>query len=122
MSRILRSLVTIGALYSVVACNSSTSSVIPQPPNPTTTTITLDGASGSPLPNATVTLSTGIANHAPSGVISKQKTNGIGQVTFFNLPLNGQLCVSSSNSSVLVYYCANPFPATYTLSFAVTGG
>ncbi len=109
-------------MCAAAACNSSTSPVIPQPPNPTTTTITVDSGAGLPLANETVTLSTGIANHAPTGVIAKQMTNALGQVTFFNLPLSGQVCVSAISGSIFASYCATPFPATYTLEFPASGG
>jgi hypothetical protein len=116
-SSTFRSLVTIGLLCAVTACNNNGSAVIPTPPNATTTIITVDAASGAPIPGILVTLSTGISGHAPTGVISKQKTNTTGQVTFFNLPLSGQVCVSAVANSILAYYCTTPFPGTYTLSF-----
>ncbi len=119
---ILRCLGTIGLACAVAACNSSTSSVIPQPPNPTTTTITVDSGAGVPIANEAVTLSTGIANRAPTGTIATQKTNALGQTTFFNLPLSGQVCVSAISGSIFASYCAAPFPATYTIQFLATGG
>ncbi|MFY9720563.1 MAG: hypothetical protein WAK16_13070 [Candidatus Cybelea sp.] len=122
MPWILRCLATTGLLCSVAACNSSTSSVIPQPPNPSTTTITVDAGTGAPLANEAVTLSTGIANRAATGVIATQKTNSIGQTTFFMLPLSGQLCVSATSDSIFGSYCTTPFPATFTLSFSPSGG
>lgn len=113
-----RSLGTIALLCAVTACNNNGSSVLPTSPNSSTTIITVDGATnGSPLTGILVTLSTGFSNNAPTGVISKQKTNAAGQVTFFNLPLSGKVCVSAVQNSIIAYYCTTPFPGTYTLSF-----
>jgi hypothetical protein len=120
MPWMLRALGTIGVLCSVVACNSTSSSVIPPVPNPSSTTITVNSSTGAPIAYLSVTLSTGIANHAPTGVISTAKTNALGMVTFTNLPFSGQACVSAINGSIFASYCATPFPATYTLAFAVS--
>jgi hypothetical protein len=117
MSWMLRVLGTIGVLCSVVACNSSGSSALPPTPNPSSTTITVNSSAGTPIPYLSVTLSTGIANHAPTGVISTAKTSALGTVTFTNLPFSGQACISAINASIFASYCATPFPATYTLVF-----
>jgi hypothetical protein len=114
----LRVLGTIGLLCSVVACNSSGSSAIPPVPNPSSAIITVNSSAGTPIPYLTVTLSTAIVNHAPTGVISTAETNALGMVTFSNLPFSGQACVSAINGSIFGSYCATPFPATYTLTFA----
>jgi hypothetical protein len=115
----LRSVLTIG-LFSVLAgCNTS-SAVPPAPsPNPNSTQITTETFGGQPIANLTVTLSTGITNHEPSGVIATAKTNYAGIVTFSNLP-SGQLCVSAVQGSLFASYCASPFPATYTLQFTAS--
>ncbi|MFY9737445.1 MAG: hypothetical protein WAK11_00190 [Candidatus Cybelea sp.] len=117
MSLMLRVVGTIGVLCSIVACNSSGSSALPPTPNPSSTTITVNSATGAPIAYLSVTLSTGIANHAPSGVISTAKTSALGTVTFTNLPFSGQACVSATEASIFASYCATPFPATYTLAF-----
>ncbi|MFZ0575397.1 MAG: hypothetical protein WA304_11245 [Candidatus Cybelea sp.] len=117
MSWMLRVLGTIGVLCSVVACNSSGSSVIPPAPNPSSTTITVNSSTGAPIAYLPVTLSTGIANHAPTGVISTVKTSALGTVTFTNLPFSGQACISATSASIFASYCATPFPGTYTLTF-----
>jgi hypothetical protein len=116
-SSTFRFLGTVGLLCALTACNTNGSSAIPTSPNSSTTIITVDGASGSPLIGVLVTLSTGFSNHAPTGVISKQKTDAAGQVTFFNLPISGELCVSAVQNSITAFYCTTPFPGTFTLTF-----
>ncbi len=107
-------------LFLVSACAGSSSS--PTPPanaNPTSITITVTGKGGGPVFDVSVVLSTSIVDGQPGGVISSDPTNSGGQVTFFNLPRSGQLCVyaiTNINGPVQhASHCAYPFPAGYTL-------
>lgn len=115
----LRYPVIIG-LFLVSACAGSSSS--PTPPanaNPTSTTITVTGKGGGPVFDVSVVLSTSVVDGQPGGVISSEPTNSGGQVTLFNLPRSGQLCVYAvTNISGPVQHashCTYPFPARYTL-------
>ncbi len=115
-----RSLGTIGLLIALAACNgNSGGSSVPSGENPSSATITVTGKGGGPLFEVSVTLSTSIVAGQPSGIISSDPTNSAGQVTFFNLPRSGQLCVYAATniSGPLKHasHCAYPFPARYSL-------
>jgi hypothetical protein len=115
---ILRSVLTIGLLCAIAGCNTSSSTIPSASPNPAGTTVTVKTAAGTPIANITVTLSTGITNHKPTGVISTAKTDYAGVVTFTNLPFSGQVCVSAVDGTLFAGYCASPFPSTFTLMFS----
>ena len=121
MKQMIRDLGIVLMLSTVAACSSSSTSSTPTGPNASSTTVTVETKDGTRLGQIPVTLSTGITNGLPTGIITSDPTNSIGQVTFSNLPSAGQLCVSAETSgSGKVYrthYCAYPFPATYTLHF-----
>jgi hypothetical protein len=120
--RIARSVMIAGLAGLLAACNSSSGSTTPSGPNAKSTTVTVTNASGARLGEIPVTLSTGIVNKEPSGVISSQPTNSVGQVTFSNLPGFGQLCVyAATTNNDIVYrtnHCATAFPSSYTLKFS----
>jgi hypothetical protein len=87
--------------------------------NPATTVVTVDYA-GAPLAGIKVTLSTGLNNQTPTGVIATAATNSSGQVTFA-LPATGTLCVSATETTnagpTFAGNCAAaPFPSSYALS------
>ena len=109
------------AAAALAACNDSSSSTAPAGPNAGATTITVTTAKGAPMSQLEVTLSTGIADGEATGTIASDPTNGVGQVTFSNLPAMGQLCVSTATTvGGQVYradHCADPFPANDTLKF-----
>jgi hypothetical protein len=102
----------------LTACGGGGSSA-PTSDNPASTVVTVDFA-GSPLAGVKVTLSTGLNNQTPTGVIATAATNAAGQVTF-SLPATGTLCVSAvetiSSGMALGGSCAaQPFPSTYGIS------
>jgi len=115
----------VGALalsLALAACSSSSSSTPSTGgPNASSAVITVTTSSGSPLSGITVTLSTGITDGQPTGVINSQRSDSSGIVTFYNLPSSGQLCVSAETIAGGRFYrtnhCASPFPARYTLAF-----
>jgi hypothetical protein len=120
---VIRCAGVLAMLCAVTACNSSSTSSTPSGPNASSTTITVEDKSGARLGQIPVTLSTGVGtNGLPSGVISSDPTDSVGQVTFRSLPTSGQLCVSAETSgSGKVYrthYCTAPFPSSYTLKFS----
>jgi len=121
MSLRARTVGTIALLLALVACSSSSSSTPPSGPNPGSTVVTVTTSTGSPLSDILVTLSTGITNGQPTGVITTQRTDSSGIVTFYNLPSSGQLCVSAETTAggrlYRTNHCASPFPARYTLAF-----
>jgi hypothetical protein len=126
MYSILRSVGIIAFLYALVACNSSSSSVTnTTPSNATSTTIKVTWDNGEPIPKVTVKLSTGYDynTNTATGVITSDKTDASGSVTFSNLPRSGQLCVSTAEGdnghTYIAAYCKHPFPATYTLAFGI---
>ncbi|MGB8909679.1 MAG: hypothetical protein WCC84_13125 [Candidatus Cybelea sp.] len=92
---------------------------MPANANPSSTTITVMGKGGGPLFEVSVVLSTSIVDGQPSGIISSDRTNSGGQVTFFNLPRSGQLCVYAvtniNGPPQQANHCTYPFPARYTL-------
>ena len=107
-------------LFLITACSGSSSgSALPANANPSSTTITVTGKGGGPLFEVPVVLSSSIVGGQPSGVISSDPTNSGGQVTFFNLPRSGQLCVYAATNIngplQRASHCAYPFPARYTL-------
>jgi hypothetical protein len=113
----------VAMLCAIAACNSSSTSSTPSGPNASSTTVTVEDKNGSRLGQIPVTLSTGIGtNGLPSGIISSDPTNSIGQVTFSSLPSSGQLCVSAetegSGKVFRTHYCTTPFPSSYTLKFS----
>lgn len=118
MSWTLRCLVIIN-LFMATACGGSSGSTVPANGNPSSTTITVTDKGGGPLFEVPVVLSTAIVKGQPSGTISSGRTNSGGQVTFFNLPRSGQLCVYAativSGPVEHASNCAYPFPARYTL-------
>jgi len=118
----LRYLGLVALVCTMSACNGGSSSSTPPAPNASRTTITVTTSSGAPISEIAVTLSTGLTNGNAVGVIASERTDGGGQAIFRNLPLSGQLCVSTANAiGVQVYranHCADPFPATYTLKFS----
>ncbi len=89
--------------------------------NAPSSVITVNSASGAPLPGLVVTLSTGLNNSTPTGVISTQTTNASGQTTFSGLPSTGTLCVSTVRGAApnvtFAGQCFFPFPSSYTLQF-----
>lgn len=117
----LRSLGAGALLLALAACNGSSSSTPSDLPNASTTVVTVTTSTGGPLGGLTVTLSTNIVQGEPTGVISSQRTDSGGTVTFNNLPSQGQLCVFSATTvGGNIYkgtHCAHPFPARYTLKF-----
>jgi len=124
MSWILRCIGGIAALCLVAGCSSgsSASSTIPGP-NPGSTTVTVTTAEGTRLLDIPVTLSTGLDNNQPTGVIATKPTNSFGEVTFSNLPASQQLCACAvtTQGGGTVYrtsHCAQPFPGAYTLKFS----
>jgi hypothetical protein len=122
MIKIARSVVFTGLAASLAACNSSSASTTPTGPNASSTTITVTNAGGARLGQIPVTLSTGISKNQPTGVISSEFTNSVGQATFSNLPANGQLCVYADTTINEIFYhtshCTTAFPSNYTLKFA----
>jgi hypothetical protein len=122
MSWLARFFLFMGLACAVSACSSSSSGSVPSGPNAGSTLITVTSGKGAPLGDLSVTLSTGIGNGGPTGIITYQRTNSAGQVTFSNLPSAGQLCVYSATTfNGIVYrasHCAYPFPSSYTLKFA----
>jgi len=122
MSLSIRAAATVVLGLALAACSSSSSSSTPSGgANPSSTVITVTTASGSPLSGITVTLSTGISNGQPTGVINSQRSDPSGIVTFYNLPSSGQLCVSAATivggRLYRTNHCSSPFPARYTLAF-----
>jgi hypothetical protein len=120
--RIARFAMIAGLAGLLAACNSSTGSTTPSGPNANSTTVTVTNDLGARLGEIPVTLSTGIVNKEPSGVISSQPTNSVGQATFSNLPASGQLCIYAATTiNEIVYranHCATGFPSSYTLKFS----
>ncbi len=110
------------AAAALAACNDSASNAAPAGPNASATTITVTTAKGAPISQLEVTLSTGILDGEATGAIASDPTDGVGQVKFSNLPVTGQLCVSTATTvGGKVYradHCADPFPANYTLKFS----
>jgi hypothetical protein len=121
MSLTLRCLGALVFALTAAACSSSSSSTPDNGPNASSTTITVTESNGAPVSQIQVTLSSGILNNQPTGIITSGTTNGGGQVTFSNLPADGQLCASTATTvGGIVYrvsHCAHPFPAGYTLKF-----
>jgi hypothetical protein len=122
MALIARCLGIVGLLCAVIACKGGPSSPsVSNAPNPSSTTVTLTTSKGGPLYDLPVTLSTGVVNGSPTGVIRVQRTDTAGQAIFISLPSSGQLCVSSvTEAGGTVYrtsHCAQPFPASYRLEF-----
>jgi hypothetical protein len=122
MNWITRVLLIAGLAGVLVACHSSSGSTVPGGPNASSTTITVTNDLGDRLGQIPVTLSTGISKNEPTGVITSDPTNSVGQVTFSNLPTTGQLCVYAATTiNEIVYrvnHCATPFPSSYTLKFS----
>ena len=105
----------------LAACNSSTSSNLPNS-NATSTTVSVLSNASSPVVNIPVTLSTSLNNGVPGGtIIATSNTDGNGQVTFNGLPSTGVLCVSASQSvsgaAQTAGVCHQPFPSSVTLKF-----
>jgi hypothetical protein len=126
MSAYFRCAFVIALLAGISACSSSSSSgTTPSGPNAGSTTVTVETSTGGRLGGYQVTLSRGIGNGGPTGVIDSERTDGAGQVTFFNLPSNGQLCAYTSVTIgaklYAVSHCAQPFPSSYTLKFGPHG-
>jgi hypothetical protein len=125
MSASLRCALAATLLIGSVACSNSSSSSTPSGPNPSSTTITVEAYNGGRLGGYQVTLSTGLGADGPTGIITSERTNGVGQVIFYNLPSNGQLCVYTSVTIgarlYAVNHCAQPFPSKYTLKFGPHG-
>jgi hypothetical protein len=121
MFRYFQFVIVAAACLAVVACSSSTNSTPNTTPNASSTTVTLTTAKGAALASILVTLSTGISGGGPTGVITSDPTDSVGQVVFSNLPSTGQLCVFAATTvGGTVYrtqHCASPFPARYTLKF-----
>ncbi len=86
--------------------------------NSSSTIVTADGRSGTPLPGVTVTLSRGVNGVEPTGIIATGVTNVLGFVTF-GLPSVSPLCVSATlgaNPLVFASECRSaPFPSAVTL-------
>ena len=114
----IRCLGIVVMMCAIAACNNGSSSSTPNGPNASSTTVTVESSNGARLSQVQVTLSTGLDNGRPIGIISADPTNSVGQVTFSNLPSAGQLCVSAvTSASGKVYrasHCAHPFPASET--------
>jgi ABC-type Fe3+-hydroxamate transport system substrate-binding protein len=106
-------------LVALAGCGSNSNST-PSTTNASSSVITLETATGAPVANTVVSLSTDIANNAPVNVQQTATTNASGQATFYNIPANGVYCVSatvgSANNSTFEGVCLAPFPATYTLN------
>jgi 5-hydroxyisourate hydrolase-like protein (transthyretin family) len=103
----------------LVGCGGGGSNAPTTANNAATTTVTVDYA-GSPLAGIKVTLSTGLNNQTPTGVISTGTTNSQGQVTF-SLPATGTLCVSATETTnagnTFAGNCEpQPFPASFGLA------
>jgi hypothetical protein len=82
--------------------------------------VTVDYA-GAPLSGVKVTLSNGLNNQTPTGVIQTASTNASGQVTFTSLPSSGTVCISATETtnagtSFSGNCVTSPFPADDTLS------
>jgi len=110
--------VTLSALV-LGGCSGGGSSTPSTANNPSTTAVTVDFANA-PLAGVKVTLSTGLNNQTPTGVIATASTNAEGQVTF-SLPATGTLCISAtetiSSGTAFAGNCASqPFPSTFSLS------
>jgi len=106
------------SVLALAACGGGGSST-PSSNNPSTTLVTVDFANA-PLAGIKVTLSTGLNNQTPTGVIATAATNSLGQVTF-SLPATGTLCVSASETigtgTAFAGNCSSPpFPSTFGLS------
>jgi hypothetical protein len=121
MSLRVRRVGAVALFLALVACSSSSSSTPSGGPNPSSSVITVTTSTGSPLSDILVTLSTGITDGQPTGVITSQRTDASGVVTFYNLPSSGQLCVSAETTVgghlYRTSHCASPFPARDTLAF-----
>ena len=121
MSAPLRYALAAAIVLSAGACSSSGSGTTPSGPNPGSTTVTVTTSKGARLGDYYVTLSRGVGNGGPTGIIDSERTNSVGQVTFGNLPSSGQLCVYTSTivggRLYQVSHCAQPFPSNYTLKF-----
>jgi hypothetical protein len=107
------------SVLALTACGGGGSSTPSAPNNPSTTLVTVDFANA-PLAGIKVTLSTGLNNQTPTGVIATAATNALGQVTF-SLPATGTLCVSASETigsgTAFAGNCnSQPFPSTFGLS------
>jgi hypothetical protein len=107
----------IGVL-TLAACGGGGSST-PTTDNPASSLVTVEFASAS-LAGVTVTLSTGLNNQTPTGVIATAATNSAGQVTF-SLPATGTLCVSATEAinsgTAFAGNClSQPFPTSISLS------
>ncbi len=81
--------------------------------------MTVDYA-GAPLGGIKVTLSNGLNNQSPTGVIATANTNSSGQATF-TLPASGTVCISATETTNAgTSFAGNcvtaPFPAVATLS------
>jgi hypothetical protein len=108
----------------LVACGGS-SNVISTPPssNASKTTVTVfttqmissDDVIQIPLAGGTVVLSQSIIGTNPQNIVAQGITDQNGQVSFNQLPANGQLCVSVEHAATFVSKCRHPFPATVTL-------
>jgi len=113
-------LALIALTVAVTGCGGGGS---PNPPttNASSSVVTVTSSSGAPLSALMVTLSTGLTGTMPVGTITSQTTNASGQTTFANLPAMGLLCVSAvqmvGTATLSTGKCAQPFPATITLSF-----
>ncbi len=122
MIRIARSVLIAALAASFAACNSSSASTTPGGPNANSTTVTVTNATGARLGNIPVTLATGITKSQPTGVISSEFTNSVGQATFSNLPANGQLCIYADTTINEIFYhtsyCTTAFPSSHTLKFS----
>jgi hypothetical protein len=108
----------------LAGCGGS-SNVISSPPssNASKTTVTVfttqmissDNVIQVPLAGGTVVLSESIIGTNPQNEIAEGTTDQNGQVSFNQLPANGQLCVSVEHAATFVSKCRHPFPATVTL-------